>query len=79
MMKAWKFLVPSDQYYPLTSDPDIAFKGCVAVAIAESEIEARGVLTRAAAEEGGDARWLEVARVTSYDLDTPKRLAVAMV
>jgi hypothetical protein len=62
-LAVYKFLVPGDRFYPSKTDPDLAFRGCVAVTVAESPEAARERLIAYAAENGMDSRWLEVARV----------------
>jgi hypothetical protein len=74
-MRAFKFVVPGDRYYPLPSDPDLAFKGCAAVVLAATEDEARRML----AESGDDTRWLAVARVESYPVDAQRLLLFVML
>jgi hypothetical protein len=74
-MRIWKFVVPGDRFYALPSDPDFAYKGCIAVAVAESEDAARAII----AADGDDARWLEVARVSSYPVNVARIIAFAML
>jgi len=73
-MKCWKFLVGEDEFRSLPSNPDLSFAGCVAVVLAETEAEARMLLgdyARASQPSKIDARWLEVADVTAFDLALP--------
>lgn len=78
-MRAFKFIVPSDQFYALPNEPTVAFRGVVAVTIAESESDARANVERYCTENGHDARWLAVARVIPLPLEAGAVLAFAMV
>ena len=74
---AWKFLVPYRdprvvEEYPNGSTLEV--EGCLAIAIAATEEEARALLIRVGAEAGDDTRWLKVATVSRLDLDVPCRL-----
>jgi hypothetical protein len=76
-LKVWKFLIPPYKPRVVETYPNggiLEASGMVAGALAESLEEAREMLTRIAAEEGRDARWLMVADVIELDIHTPKRL-----
>jgi len=64
----WKFIIPHNKYVPLKSDSGIAFSGCMTVAVAETEALAREAVTKYAAENGFDCRWMEVADVRRLEL-----------
>jgi hypothetical protein len=78
-MKAYKFVVPTDRFYPLPEATGLAFKGCLAVVLAASEEEARARLVEYAALDGLESRWLEVARVVEIPLVFRAVLAWAML
>lgn len=78
-MYAWKFIVPASEWRTLRSDPNVQFKGCSAVALAETEDGARTAVERFAAEFGHDARWLEVADVRRLLLVDGATLAFTML
>lgn len=67
-MKVWKFMI-GNEYRALKSDPDTAFKNCLALAIAATKDDALAYLQRFAAENAIDARWLEVADVKCLPLE----------
>jgi hypothetical protein len=74
-MRIWKFVVPDDRYYPLPGT-DVSFRGCVAVAIAETEAAAREIVV---AQSTHDTRWLPIAKVASFPVTEPRLLALAMI
>lgn len=78
-MKVYRFIVPTDRFYPLPSNPSISVRGCIAVVAAESEERARDALRNYAVEEGLDARWLEVAKVTTRPIEDGRVLLWAEV
>jgi hypothetical protein len=76
-MKIYKFLIPPHKPRVIETYPNggvLEAEGLYAGALAESVDAARELLTRLAAEEGLDTRWLQVADVIELDLHTPKRL-----
>lgn len=75
-MKIYKFIIPSHTFVPLPSNPSISVKGCLAVVLAETEEQARAIVGK---DSEDDVRWLEVARVIVFELDTPRLLAAAQV
>lgn len=77
-MKAFKFVVPPRAFRPLKSEPDVCFAGCVAVAVATTEEEARAAIRTAAAPDGVDVRWLEVADVIVLPVDATQVLTIVM-
>jgi len=62
-MTIYKFFIPNHEWVPDPDDENLKWRGCVAVTVAETETDARANLTRYAAENGFDARWLRAARV----------------
>lgn len=78
-MKAYKFIIPGDRFYEDVDNPDLAWKGCLAVALAENEEQARSLLRKFAAERGYDVRWLKSAQVHVIDIFGPAALAIAML
>lgn len=76
---AWKFIVPPDRFYSMPDPKDGEFRGCVAVAVAEDEVGARGKLLTYGEEFGIDMRWLQIARVSRLAIDKPATLLVAML
>jgi len=77
----WKFLVAADRYVPLPDDASFAFKGCLAVAAAANEWEAKELIKRYGTEFGMDTRWLVVATVIKLGMDAtaPGVIAMAML
>lgn len=73
-MKLWRFIVPSDRDYTLPSNPAYAYRGCLALVLAETEADARAQLEAS----GDDVRWLEVARVNAVPLHAPTVVAFVM-
>lgn len=83
-MYVWKFTIPPGNRAPLPSAPDLAFESCLAVAVAETESDARACLIAHAAERGLDARWIAepgYAKVARIDIlgDRPQSIAWAML
>jgi hypothetical protein len=76
---AWKFIVPTDRFYPMPDPKDGEFRGCVAVALAEDEAAARARLLTYGEEFGVDMRWIQIARVTRLNADRPGTLVVALL
>jgi hypothetical protein len=62
-MTIYKFVVPGDRFYDDPIDPEMSWRSCAAVVMAETETEARARLGAYATENGLDLRWLRVARV----------------
>jgi hypothetical protein len=77
-VKVFKFIVGSE-YTPLRSNPDLAYKKCLAIAIAETEAEARAEIMRRAEEEGDDAQWMEIARVKTVPIPVSHPIVLAFV
>ena len=73
-LRLYKFII-GGSFVTLPSNPSIAFKGCLAVALAESEEQAREIVKA----DGEDCRWLEVAQVRVIELTSPKLVAYAQV
>lgn len=71
----WKFLVPGDAWVPVPGKPGYDAKGCLALAIAETQEEAERLIR----EEKGDLFWLPAATVTRIDLTRPRFLGHAEV
>ena len=71
---AWKFIIPPEKWTKL-QDSNNEVSGCLAIAVAETEDEARQSLERFAAENGHDPRWLRVARVNRLALTAGAPLA----
>jgi hypothetical protein len=63
-LRVFKFVVPNDRFYHLTpADGEaLTYRGCMAVVIAESIVEARDLLEEDAAGCGEDMRWLAIAK-----------------
>jgi hypothetical protein len=77
VLRIYKFRIPEKKPRVIDTYPNggvVEASGMYAGALASSVGEARDLLTRIAAEEGLDARWLHVADVIQLDVDTPKRL-----
>ncbi|MBU1767874.1 MAG: hypothetical protein KJ648_07220 [Candidatus Omnitrophica bacterium] len=71
--RVYKFLVTQKTPVPCENGV-LEASGCMALCIATSEAEARALLERDAADEGLDARWLQVATVLTFSSDKSKRL-----
>lgn len=67
-MKAWKFVVPQHEWVPDPDNPEVSYRGCVAVAVGDTAAEARAALENYAAMNGFDVGWLRVARVLELNL-----------
>ena len=78
---AWKFRIRGNEERPLPSNPDLAYRGCLAFAIAPTEEEARKRIIRRMNEDGEDSRWLEpgCANVIRLDIDESCCLGWAMI
>lgn len=81
---AWKFLIPPGELSSLPDEPDVAFGGIVAVAVAADAETARAVLRENARLTGKDARWLDcpcktVKQPIRMPLDGPGTLVWAEV
>ncbi|MFH1690378.1 MAG: hypothetical protein ABIE42_09105 [Candidatus Eisenbacteria bacterium] len=76
---AWKFLVPSDRWYPHPDDDRNLYKGIVAVAVAADSSTARTALEKHLTDDGTDASWLAVAKVYQIPLVDGAVLAFAEV
>lgn len=73
MRLVWKFLLPAGRFHPDPDHPGIEVHGpCVAVAIAETEGEARRIL----AADNGHMKWIEIAQVTAYECDTSRVVTI---
>ncbi|MFH1833400.1 MAG: hypothetical protein ABH877_00125 [bacterium] len=67
-MQLWKFVIEAHEWVQDPEDPAIKWMGCVACTIAETREGAVAALTRYAAENGLDARWLRAARVVQIPI-----------
>jgi hypothetical protein len=76
-LKVFKFVVPNDHFYSVPGT-DAAFKGCMAVVVAESIVEARDLLEADGAEHGEDMRWLAIAKTYHLPIKTGV-VAVVMI
>lgn len=68
-MNLWKFTLPTDRLYRHPVFPQYAYSGMCAVARAESETDARHLLTKWAKDESVDAKWLDCREVVVTRLD----------
>lgn len=72
-VRIYKFIITQKTVVPC-AEGLLEASGCLALCIASSEEEARALLLREAADEGLDARWLQVATVLTFSADKSKRL-----
>jgi len=78
MMRAYKFTIPAAGYRHLPDEPNVAFAGCAAVAIAESAMMAQREIAAYAKVNGFDARWLVVADVAEFPITSPRVISFVM-
>lgn len=78
-LKVWKFLIPGDRWVEDPENPARSYRGCLAVAMAETLPEARAAAVRYAAENGFDTGWLRAASVVEIPLVDGAVLAWALV
>jgi hypothetical protein len=79
-MKAFKFVIPPRQFVPHPSGDGRAYAGCIAVVVAENEMEARVRLKQRAQEDGEDADWLDcIDHPQAIELVPGVRLAWVMI
>lgn len=78
-LKAFKFVIPGDRFIDMPGDSPLAYKGCLAVAIAEDEKSARELIEKYGRENNKDTRWLVIAKCVPFTLDAPAVIGWAMV
>jgi hypothetical protein len=72
-VKLFKWVIGA-QRVEIPSIPGMQASNCIAVVLAEDEAQARALLTE---DPDLDLRWLEAARLVTYDLDRSRLVAIS--